>query len=166
MNRLQSVMVTLVVGACASEWDLPEKEDLLAGGRQVYVLDVLDYEHQDTIITFDHVCDGVHRQSTIRDTVELFPDGTARRATYVEHLADGQVDSASYVPASGIWISSVGTVSPKALLNLYLAPASGEYVMPLVVAGPRTLSRRSAMGGVCSGSINDSRTAEFVYTKR
>ena len=166
MNRFLSFMFTLVVGACASEWELPEEEDLLASGPQVFVLDIVNYERQDTVFTFDHICDGVHRQSTVRDTITLSPDGTARRGTYVEHLADGQVDSTSYVPASGIWVSSMAIVTPGALLNLYLTPVSGEYVMPLVVTGPRTLSRRSPVGGTCSGSNNDSRTVEFMYTKR
>ena len=166
MNRVLSVMVTLVVGACASEWDLPENEDLLAGGRQVYVLEFLNYERQDPVITFEQVCEGVHRQTAERDTVELFPDGTARRATYVEHLADGHVDSASYVAASGIWISSIATVSPDALLNLYLSPSSGQYVMSMSVNGRTALSRRSTMSGVCNGEYVGKGTADFMYTKR
>ena len=166
MHKLLPAMFTLVAGACASTWELDEKEDLLAGGRQVYVLEFLNYERQDPVITFDRMCDGVHRQSTVRDTVELFPDGTARRATYVEHLADGHVDSASYVPASGIWVSSIALVTPDALLNLHLAPASGEYVMTMSVNGRTTISRRAAVGGVCSGPINSGPTADLMYTKR
>jgi hypothetical protein len=53
------------------------------------VLEFLNYERQDPVITFEQVCNGVHRQTAERDTIELFPDGTARRATYVEHWLTG-----------------------------------------------------------------------------
>jgi hypothetical protein len=76
------------------------------------------------------------------------------------------VDGSSYIPAVGTWTSSSASLQTGARVTLQLLPASGSYSMPLRVAGRDRLSIPSALGGTCSGSVHDARTADFVYVNK
>ena len=169
MPRLRLVGLTLLAVACSTPSE-PDGTDsfkaLLSGTPQIYVLSIVEEQRADPIITFDHQCAGVHRQTLVRDTIELHSDGTARRAIYIERRTNGQEDGSSYIPASGTWTSSSRSLQTGARVMLQLTPASGSYAMSLRVVGRDRLSISSALGGTCSGSTLDARTAEFVYVNR
>ena len=170
MPRLRLVVFALLVAACSDPSEPNPETDsfkaLLSGNPQIYVLSLVENQRTDPIITFDHQCAGVHRQTLVRDTIELRADGSARRAIYMEHRTDGQVDGSSYIPALGTWTSTSASLQTGARVTLQLSQASGSYSMPLRVAGRDRLSIPSALGGTCSGSALDARTAEFVYVNK
>ena len=170
MPRLRLVGLALLVVGCSNPSEPNPEIDsfqaLLSGTPQIFVLSVVENQRADPIVTFDHQCAGVRRQTLVRDTIELRTDGSARRAIHIEHRTDGQVDGSSYIPAIGTWTSNSASLQTGARVTLQLTPASGSYSMPLRVAGRDRLSIPSALGGTCSGSTLDARTAEFVYINK
>lgn len=158
--------------ACSgsSETVAPGKDSfaaLLSGTAQTYVLSVVEGQRTDPIITFDHRCAGIRRQTLVRDTIQLFPNGEARRGFRIEHLADGEVVGGSYITAFGTWTSGSPSLASGSHVTLQLTPpSSSSYSMTLKVSGRAGLSTYSALGGVCSGSTLDSRSAEFFWTNR
>jgi len=170
MPRRLLVGLALLAVACSNASgpnpELDSFKALLSGTPQIYVLSVVEDQRTDPIVTFDHQCAGVHRQTLVRDTIELRSDGGARRAIHIEHRSDGQVDGSSHIPASGTWTSSSASLQTGARVTLQLLPASGSYSMSLRVTGRDRLSIPSALGGTCSGSALDGRMAEFVYISK
>jgi hypothetical protein len=178
MPRFRLVGAILLATGCSGMSEPREAKGafaaLLDGASQVFVLGIVENQLTDPIITFDHHCTGVHRQTVVRDTIELHPDGGARRAIHIEHRADGAVVSSSYLPATGTWSSSspvfgVGshvTLSLMPISETYLTTSAGSYLMPLRVTGDDRLTTYSALGGTCAGSGEDGRVSDFTYTNR
>lgn len=170
MRRTWWVGSVLVTAACAGSTEPREATGsfaaLLAGIPQTYVLSIVEDQRTDPIITFDHACAGIHRQTLVRDTIQLHPDGSGRRAISIEHLEGGDVVGSSYIPAVGTWSSGSPTFERGTQLMLSLSASSSSYSMPLRVTGSDRVAIVSALGGTCSGSTLDGRMAEFVYTNR
>lgn len=147
--------------------------DLLASGPQLFVLASIEDQRTEPLVKFDHHCDFGRLQHTLRDSITLRADGSARRGSRYERLQDGAVIETHHFAASGQW-----TVNTRANVFYYsdgpsivvtLAPensAGAAYDMRFRVRGPDTLTTLSAMGGWCLGSEDDSRTAEFIFTRR
>lgn len=164
-------MSSLTIACSGSSEPVPPGEDsfaaLLAGTAQTFVLGIVEDQRTDPIITFDHQCAGIRRQTLVRDTIQLFPNGDARRALQIEHRADGEVVGGSYIVASGGWTASSRSFASGSHVSLQLTPpTSSSYLMTLKVIGRAGLSTYSALGGVCSGSTLDGRNAEFFWTNR
>ena len=172
MRKTLMVAFSSLTIACAgsSEPELPAGDAfaaLLAGTAQTFVLSIVEDQRTDPIITFDHQCAGVRRQTLIRDTIQLFPNGDARRGLQIEHRANGDVVGGSHISAFGNWTSESPALKSGSHLSLQLAPPTGSsYSMTLKVIGRAGLSIYSALGGTCTGSTLDGRSAEFVWTYR
>ena len=140
---------------------------LLAGTTQTFVLSLVEDQRTDPIITFDHQCAGVRRQTLVRDTIQLFPNGDARRGLQIEHRANDEVTGGSHIAAFGTWSSESPSLRSGSRVSLQLTPPSASsYLMTLKVIGRAGLSTYSALGGICDGSTLDGRSAEFVWTNR
>jgi hypothetical protein len=170
MRHLRWVGLVLLASACAGPVEPREASGsfaaLLAGIPQTYVLSIVEDQDTDPIVTFDHSCAGIRRQTLVRDTIQLAPDGSARRAIYLEHRASGEVIGSSYISADGTWSNSSETFQSGSRLTLSLSASNTAYSMPLRIAGSDRISVASALGGTCAGSTLDGRMAEFVYTNR
>jgi hypothetical protein len=156
-------LVVLSIACSGSSETVAPGEDsfaaLLSGTAQTYVLGIVEDQRTDPIITFDHQCAGIRRQTLMRDTIQLFPNGEARRGFQIQHLANGEV--------VGTWTGSSQSLASGSHVSLQLTPPSGSsYLMTLKVSGRAGLSTYSALGGVCNGSTLDGRTAEFFWTNR
>jgi hypothetical protein len=170
MRHIWWVGSVLLASACAGPVEPREASGsfaaLLAGVPQTYVLGMVEDQDTDPIITFDHSCAGIRRQTLVRDTIQLAPDGSARRALYLERLAGGEVVGSSYISAEGTWTNSSETFQSGSRLTLYLSASNSAYSMPLRITGSDRIAIASALGGTCAGSALDGRMAEFVYTNR
>lgn len=170
-NHAMLGLLSLTIACSGSSEPVAPGEDsfaaLLSGTAQTYVLSVVEDQRTDPIITFDHQCAGIRRQTLLRDTIQLFPNGEARRGLQIQHLADGQVVGGSYINAVGTWTSRSPSLAPRSHVSLQLTPpTASSYLMTLKVSGRRGLSTYSALGGVCNGSTLDGRSAEFFWTNR
>ena len=165
------VLLSLVIACSGSSETVAPTEDsfaaLLSGTAQTYVLSIVEDQRTDPIITFDHQCAGIRRQTLMRDTIQLFPNGDARRAFQIEHRANGEVVGGSYINAFGKWSGESRSLASGSHVTLQLTPPSASsYLMTLKVSGRAGLSTYSALGGVCDGSTLDGRSAEFIWTNR
>ena len=155
---------------------------LASASGAVYVLARVEAQAAEPVVTFDHRCaDGRRWVSTVRDTVTLWADGTARRAFRLEHLADGVVARSTHIVATGTWAPlarhrNVQYYSDRPSIALTLltagAPEGGRYEMLFRRDGAAGLTNIGALGGRCDGGtpgtpgVEDSRRAEFLYSRR
>ena len=171
MRKTLLVGLSLTIACSGSSEPVLPGEDafaaLLAGTAQTFVLSIVEDQRTDPIITFDHQCAGTRRQTLMRDTIQLFPNGDARRGLQIEHRANGEVVGGSHLAAIGTWTSESPSLSSGSRVSLHLTPTSApSYLMTLKVIGRAGLSTFSALGGICNGSTLDGRSAEFVWTYR
>ena len=172
MRKTVMVALSSLTMACSgsSEPELPGEDAfaaLLAGTAQTFVLSIVEDQRTDPIITFDHQCGGIRRQTLMRDTIQLFPNGDARRGLQIEHRANGDVVGDSHIAAIGRWTSDSPSLKSGSHLSLQLTPPTGSsYLLTLKVIGRAGLSTYSALGGICDGSTLDGRSAEFFWTHR
>lgn len=172
-----------VMVACAEPPSGPADVARLASpSGTVYVLARVEAQTAEPLVTFDHRCaDGVRHVSTVRDTVTLWADGTARRAFRLEHLVDGVVARSTHFVATGTWAPlarhrNVHYYSDGPSIELMLltagSPAGGRYEMLFRHDGAAGLTNIGALGGRCDGGTpgtpgaEDSRRAEFLYSRR
>ena len=177
LNATGFLLVSAVIAAC-SDLARPEVEsgafaDVLASGPQVFVLASIEDQRTEPLVLFDHRCDFGWRQNTLRDSITLHADGSARRGSRYERLEDGAVLVTYHFMTRGAWTSYTArnvfyySDGPSLVLKLTPENYAGEtYDMRFRVRGTDTLTTLSAMGGWCLGSDGDSRTAEFIYTRR
>lgn len=182
MRRAVVWSLLLLTAACAGRADSTAPADadadaglsaLIAGEKQLFVLGAADGLAVEPLVTFDHVCAGIRYVHTLRDSIVLNPDGTARRSFRIDRFADRRMLDSSTLVAVGTWSRLSGSLDryfasgPSIVLTLSTensrAPA---YTMPLRAHNGRALTNMSAMGGSCPGSANDARNAEFTYTRR
>ncbi|MDQ3699259.1 MAG: hypothetical protein M3373_14740 [Gemmatimonadota bacterium] len=146
-----------------------------------YVLARIEDQTVEPLFTFDHVCEGgIRVVRTLRDTITLEADGTARRATVSEWLSDGAPtpgDSHHRI-ATGRWGRSrpvnVHYYSDGPSIAMLLTPSdslSPGYTMRFRLRGPDSLTNLGPIGGLCAGMPpepwrGDSRTAEFWYVRQ
>lgn len=154
---------------------------LVASGGSTFVLARIETQTREPFALFDHICTGGHVVTTLRDSITLWPDGTARRAMASEHLVDGvaQPDASYHFVATGQWATwdakNVYYYSDRQTIRLFLAPENyhgAGYTMPLRLASEDSLNTLGALGGWCAGpevwpsKVGDSRDAEFLYVRR
>ena len=146
----------------------------LGAGPAIFVLDHVDAQTSDPITLFDHVCQGVHYQTLVRDTLTLWPDGRARRACALAQLTNGTARSSDYLSFSGhcarFTQGNAYYFSDGPSITVSVAPDPGEkgapYEMDLRIVGNGSLATFSGLGGSCPGSANDGHSAMFTYTRR
>jgi hypothetical protein len=180
-HALVACVLPALLGACASsiaDAD-PATEQAnftksLGNGPAIFVLDHVDSQNTDPITLFDHVCQSVRYQTTLRDTVMLWSDGRARRAFAIDELTDGAVRSSDHLSFSGHWTSftqqNAYYFSDGPSIQVSVAPDSpGQgtaYEMNLRIVATNSLATLSGLGGSCPGSANDGHEALFTFTRR
>jgi hypothetical protein len=154
---------------------------LAATEGSTFVLARIENQTREPFALFDHICAGGARVVTmLRDTITLWPDGSARRAMASEQLVDGvaQPGESHRFVATGKWAvwdaQKVYYYSDGPSIQLFLTPDNyhaGGYMMPLRLAGPDSLNNWAALGGWCAGPETwptvggDARHAEFLYVR-
>lgn len=164
MNRTALTGIALLLVACSapSEPGASQFTALLASNSRTFVLTAAEGQRGESIIKFDHQCDGVRHQRKVREHITLSPDGGARWEIWIEQLMDGALAGSTYLDLAGRWARRTGST-----LLLTLRGGSGtDFDKPLRIVSATTLSGTSPMGGACRGSPDDSRVVEVTYTLR
>ena len=84
----------------------------------------------------------------MRDTIQLLPNGDARRAIQIEHRANGEVVGGSYINAFGKWSGESRSLASGSHLTLHLTPpTASSYLMTLKVSGrAEAVARAKTLG--------------------
>lgn len=162
--NVRAVITIVVLTGCStpSEPVVSAFQAFVASGSRTFVLSAAEEQRGEWITTFDHRCDNGHFEIRTRGSIELSPDGSARRERWIEHLRDGGITYSTHLTSSGTWTNPSGANVILTLKSTY----GSEAAVPVRITGSTTLSTREPMGGACLGSPDDSRMAEFFYTAR
>jgi hypothetical protein len=144
----------------------------LAKGPVSFVLAQVGEQVREPAITFDHECAAGHLTVAIHDTLTLSANGTARRATRTFLTLNGTAQPGSANVASGLWRPvtqpNLGyySASPSLQATFWIGPDSIPVDLMVRLRGTTELTHLGGLGGSCPGSTDDTRQAEFVFTRR
>ena len=177
-----ALAIVLALAAACGNTAQPDDESLaampadftrtVAAGPAVYVLDRVERQSGEPIVTFDQTCAGIRYQHTVRDSVTIGVSGRARRAVRLDALQNGRVVRTTYVTATGTWARYLRKNAvyykdgPSIVLTLTPDDGGPLYDLLFRVHDGASLSNLAAMGGACAGSAGDGREAEFSYSRR
>lgn len=194
MRRL--LVASICAGSVAAAAGCSDSSPVAVQAPGVFVLARVEGQSGEPAVTWDHYCwaDGrdstsgvVRVQETVRDTVTLLADGTARRASVLQVLNDGVPDASpdggSHIVATGSWLPYEDADlhyyykdAPSIELRLTMSTPNGPYSyrMHLRWNAPDSLGTLIGVGGSCLGPDeqpdgrpkSDGHTAEYVFTRR
>ncbi|MEO8623307.1 MAG: hypothetical protein ABI625_19680 [bacterium] len=172
---LCAVVLTLVA-SCA---DPSAPTDVLAAlnselpkGPVVYVLTQIGEKVQEPAIIFDHECTAGRLTTAIHDTITLSANGTVRRATRTIVTSKGTVQEGTTNVTTGLWRPvtqpNLGyySASPSLEATFWIGADSTPVGLMVRLRGSTEFTRLGSLGGSCPGSSDDTRNAEFVYSRR